>query len=270
MRRHISVGALFVTAIVALGGATVTVVTTGGGGAVTVMAEVPVFPEHVAVIVAEPAAIPVTTPLAFTVAAAVLLDVHVMVCPVITLPCASFTVAESATVAPAAIVALGGDTVTVVTTGATAVTVMAEVPDLPELVAVIVAEPAATPATTPLAFTVAAAVLLDVHVIVCPVITLPCASLTVAVRATVEPAATEAEVGAMVTVVTTGGGGGAAVTVTVAVPDLPETLAVIVAVPAAIPETTPAELTVVTFASLVDQVKVRPEITLPLASFAVA
>jgi len=179
-------------------------------------------------------------------------------------------VAESATVAPAAIVALGGDTVTVVTTGATAVTVIAEVPVLPAHVAVIVAEPAATPVTTPLAFTVAAAVLLDVHAIVCPVITLPCASLTVAVRATVEPAATEAEVGAMVTVVTTGGGGGAAVTVTVDVPDFPATLAVTVAEPAAIPETTPAELTVAIFASLVDQLKFRPEITFPLASLAVA
>jgi len=73
-------------AIVAVGGETVTVVTTGGGGAVTVMAEVPDFPAHVAVMVAEPAAMPVTTPLEFTVATAVLLDVHVTVWPVITLP----------------------------------------------------------------------------------------------------------------------------------------------------------------------------------------
>jgi hypothetical protein len=51
--------------------------------------------------------------------------------------------------------------------------VIVEVPVLPELVAVIVAEPAATPVTTPLAFTVAAAALLVVHVTVCPVITLP-------------------------------------------------------------------------------------------------
>ena len=76
------------TAIDAEGGATVTVVTTGGGGgaAVTVMAEVPEFPELVAVIVAVPAATPVTTPAVLTVAAALLVD-HVTACPVITLPC---------------------------------------------------------------------------------------------------------------------------------------------------------------------------------------
>ena len=62
---------------------------------------------------------------------------------------------------------------TVVTTGATAVTVIADVPDLPPLVAVIIAEPAATPETTPLEFTVAAAALLVDQVTVCPVIALP-------------------------------------------------------------------------------------------------
>jgi hypothetical protein len=50
---------------------------------------------------------------------------------------------------------------------------MLDVPDLPELVAVIVAEPAATPVTTPLELTVAAARLLVDQVTVCPVITLP-------------------------------------------------------------------------------------------------
>jgi len=54
--------------------------------AVTVIADVPLFPELVAVIVAEPAATPVTTPLEFTVATPVLLLDHVTVCPVITLP----------------------------------------------------------------------------------------------------------------------------------------------------------------------------------------
>jgi len=76
-------------------------------------------------------------------------------------------------VAPATIDAEVGATVTVVTTGATAVTVMLDVPDLPEFVAVIVAEPAATPVTTPLEFTVAAAALFVDHVTVCPDITLP-------------------------------------------------------------------------------------------------
>jgi hypothetical protein len=76
-------------------------------------------------------------------------------------------------VVPASIDADGGATVTVVTTGAIAVTVIADVPDLPELVALIVAEPAATPDTTPLEFTVAAAALLVVHVMLWPVMGLP-------------------------------------------------------------------------------------------------
>jgi hypothetical protein len=63
--------------------------------------------------------------------------------------------------------------VTVVITGDTAGTVILDVPDLPEVVAVIVAEPGATPVTTPLEFTVAAAALLVDHVTVCPDITLP-------------------------------------------------------------------------------------------------
>jgi hypothetical protein len=83
------------TFIEAVGGETVTVVTTGtgGGDAVTVTLDVPDFPAQVAVIVADPAATPVTTPLALTVATAELLVDQVTVCPVITLPEASFTVA---------------------------------------------------------------------------------------------------------------------------------------------------------------------------------
>jgi len=87
--------------------------------------------------------------------------------------------------------------------------------------------------------------------------------LTVACRATVEPATTEAEPGVTETAVGTGGGGGPAVTVIEAVPDFPETAAVIVAEPAATPLTTPLELTGATLASLVDQLTVSPVITLP-------
>jgi hypothetical protein len=46
------------------------------------------------------------------------------------------------------------------------VTVTAALPDLPELVAVIVAEPAAKPVTKPLALTVATVALLVDHAIV--------------------------------------------------------------------------------------------------------
>jgi hypothetical protein len=245
----------------------------GGGGAVTVTADEPVLLEHVAVMVAEPAAMPLTAPLEFTVAAAELLVDQVIVCPVMTFPSASLTVAVSVVVAPTANEAVEGATVTVVTTGGgggTAVTVTVDVPDLPAHVAVIVAEPAATPLTTPLEFTVAADALLVDHVIVCPVMALPWASLTVAVSVTVALTFTDADDGATVTVVTTGGGGGVEVTVTLELPDLPAHVAVIVAVPAATPVTTPLELAVAALALLVDQVTLCPLITLPCASFTVA
>ena len=149
-------------------------------------------------------------------------------------------------------------------------TVIVELPDLPELVAVIVAVPAATPVTTPLELTVAVEAPLVDQVTVWPVITLPEASLTVAVRLTVDPATTDAVGGATVTVVTTGGGGGAAVTVMLDVPDFPAAVAVIVTGPAAAPVTTPLAFTVATAASLVDQFTVGPVMTFPLASFSVA
>lgn len=99
-------------------GDTVTVVTTGGGGGVvvTVMSELPVLPLLAAVIVAVPALIAVTTPSALTVAELELLVVHVTVCPVITLPDWSLTVATSDWVAPTWSAADGGETATVVTT----------------------------------------------------------------------------------------------------------------------------------------------------------
>jgi hypothetical protein len=134
----------------------------GGGGAFTVTAEVPLFPDEVAVIVADPPATPVTTPLELTVAMPVLLDVHAIVCPVMVFPSASLTTAVSETVAPTAIEADGGETVTVVTTGGgggAVVTVMLELPDFPDALAEIVADPPATPVTTPPELTVAVAAL---------------------------------------------------------------------------------------------------------------
>ena len=83
----------------------------------TVTLDVPDFPELVAVMVAVPADIPVTTPVEFTVAVPALLLDQVTVWPLIVFPCASFTVADNPTVAPTAIEAVGGDTATLVTTG---------------------------------------------------------------------------------------------------------------------------------------------------------
>jgi hypothetical protein len=77
---------------------------------------------------------------------------------------------------------------------------------------------------------------------------------------TVDPATTEADGGATLTVVTTGG---AALTVIEAEPDLPELVAVMFAVPAATPLTTPAEFTVAAEALSVDHVTVWPDIAFP-------
>ena len=117
-----------------------------------VMLEVPLLPDDVAVIVANPAVTPVTTPLELTVATEASLVDHVMVWPVITLPCWSFTVATRVTVAPLATDVDAGDTVTDVTTGfgGGANTVISDRPVLPPLVAVIFAAPVATAVTMPM------------------------------------------------------------------------------------------------------------------------
>ena len=69
--------------------------------------------------------------------------------------------------------------------GAGPVTVMVDVPLCPSLVAVIVAEPAVTPVTSPLPVTVATDALLLLHVTTRPDNVLPLASLAVAVSCTV-------------------------------------------------------------------------------------
>ena len=75
-------------------------------------AAVPLCPSHVAVIVAEPAATPVTTPLPFTVAMPVLLLPHVTTRPASAFPLASRGVAVSCTVCPTVSVADAGLTPT--------------------------------------------------------------------------------------------------------------------------------------------------------------
>src|SRR5437660_3562280 len=127
-------------------------------GVVTVTADVPVLPSDVAVMVAEPAVTPLTSPLPFTVATAVLLLDQVTTRPDNGLPFASLGVAVSCTVSPTA--TLAGDGVTVTEATGASVTVTSDVPLCPSLVAVIVAVPAPTPVTSPLPFTRATAVLL--------------------------------------------------------------------------------------------------------------
>ena len=114
------------------------------GASVTVIEDVPVFVSLVAVIVVLPAPTAVTRPFASTVAAAVLLDVHVTNRPVSTLPFASFVTAVNCCVGvtPRTRLAEAGVTVTVLT-GAS-VTVIEDVPVFVSLVAVIVVAPAPT------------------------------------------------------------------------------------------------------------------------------
>src|SRR5438477_1719772 len=91
-------------------------------GCITVTADVPFLPSLVAVIVAEPAATPVTSPLPLTVATPVLLLDQVTTRPEHGVPFASFGVAVSCTVWPACTVGAAGLTLTKAT-GATQVTV---------------------------------------------------------------------------------------------------------------------------------------------------
>jgi len=93
-------------------------------------------------------------------------------------------------------------------------------PFFPSLVAVIVADPRATPLTRPLGDTVAIELLLVSHVIVRPVSTFPLASLTTAVSCCVDPGDRFTESGLTMTVST-----GTLEVVTVAVPVRPSALA---------------------------------------------
>jgi len=248
----------------AVAGLTVTEAT-GTGAAVTVTADVPLFPSDVAVMVVEPATTPVTRPLALTVPTEPLLLAHVTVRPVSVLPFASFGVAVSWTVCPACTDAGAGLTVTDAT--GTSVTVTTDVPLCPSDVAVIVVEPATTPVTRPLAFTVPTEVLLLAHVTVRPVNGLPFASFGVAVSWTACATGTDADAGLTVTDAT---GSGPALTVTAELPLCPSDVAVIVVEPATTPVTSPLPSTPPTEPLLLAQVTVRPLRALPFASFGVA
>jgi hypothetical protein len=170
--------------IVDVPGATVTLAT-GSCAIVTVAA--PLALPLVAVIVTVPLSFaPVgdtsaTSPVLDTVAMAVLLEDHVTVRPVRTVPPASLSVAASCWVCVAVIVDVPGVTVTLVTGSCVIVTVA--VPLALPLVAVIVTVPLSfgpVGDTRPVLDTVAMPVLLEDHVTVRPVSTVPPASLSVA------------------------------------------------------------------------------------------
>jgi hypothetical protein len=150
--------------------------------------------------VVDPAAVPVTNPPALTVATAELLLAHVTVRPESVFPLASCSAAASCTVWPTAVLTVAGFTLTDAT-GA-AVTVTEAVPLFPSLVAVMVAEPASTPVTSPLSLTLATPESLVVQVTTRPVSLFPYASRRVAMSWTVWPAITLPEVGLTRTVAT--------------------------------------------------------------------
>src|SRR2546426_881420 len=154
-------------------------------GAVTVIVALPLWPSLVAVMVAEPVATAVTTPLGLTVATAGASLAHVTERPVSVSPLAPLSVAVNCGVAPTGRLSLAGATVTEAT--GTGVTVIAAVPLWSSLVAVIVAEPVATAVTTPLALTVATAGALLAHATGRPVSVSPRASLRVAVSCGLAP-----------------------------------------------------------------------------------
>src|SRR5262245_40461870 len=156
------------------------------GTGLTVSVAVPDFPSLVAVIVVVPVATAVARPDEFTVAAAGLLDVHVTIRPVSVFPCASFGVPANCLVGVTKMVAVGAPTVT----DATGMyTVIADVPLLPSLLAVMVAVPSATAVTSPVDDTVATAWLLDPQPTVRPVRTPPAESSVIAVSCTAVPGA---------------------------------------------------------------------------------
>jgi hypothetical protein len=230
---------------------------------VTVIADVPLIPSLVAVIVAEPAVTIVTNPLALTTATAGALLDQVTTRPVSVFPAASLVTTDSCSVAPTSRLAAAGLTVTLAT--GTLVTVTADVPLIPSLVAVIVAEPATTPVTNPLALTVTTAVLLLAHVTTRPVSATPFTSFGVADSCCVAPTSRLVAAGLTVTLAT-----GMFATVMADVPLIPSLVAVIVAEPAATPATNPLALTVATAVLLLAHVTTRPVSATPFTSFGVA
>jgi hypothetical protein len=214
------------------------------------------------VIVAVPAATPVTTPPA-TVATAVLFDVQVTTRFVTIVPFRSFTVTVSVVVDPARMFAVAGETVTLPTGAGVTVTIVD--PGTPSLIAVIVALPGATAVTTPVAETVAATGLFDDHVTTRSVTTVPFTSRTMALSCTFAPTVNERPCGCTATEPTA-----TFVVVTFAVPLFPSLVAVIVATPFATALTRPCDETVAAAGFELDHATARPVRRLPAESASVA
>ena len=142
---------------------------------------------------------------------------------------------------------------------------LAATPVIPSTVAVSVAVPAATAVTSPVADTLATADALLLHVTARPVSVFPAASRALAASCCVPPTTRLAVAGLTLTAAT-----GTGVTVMDALPVIPSTVAVSVAVPAATAVTSPVAETLTTAGALLLHATARPVSTFPLASWALA
>ena len=138
-------------------------------------------------------------------------------------------------------------------------TTIANCPMTLSLVAVTVVVPAARAVSTPAASIVAIRVSLDFHAIARPVSTAPFRSFGVAINTTVCPGTIGPDGAATTTLATTG-----PITVTIAVPLLPSTVAVIVDTPTATPVSVPAASMVATAGLDELHVAVLPASTTPV------
>lgn len=198
-------------------------------GVVAMLTEaLPVLPDTLAVIVADPDATALTTPLVDTVATAAFDVDHVGV-PILTgLPAASRPLADAWVVCPTDSTPDASDTDTVASVPPTGFTVSASEPTTPSLVALITAVPADTAVTTPDDDTDATLGAELDHVIARPLSTSPWPSFGVAEKVAVWPTFNDVF---PLTATEATGATGAAETETDSVPDLPSLVAVMVAVP---------------------------------------
>jgi hypothetical protein len=252
-------------------------VTVATGAADTVIADVPLFPSLVAVIVVLPATSAVMKPFADTLATAGWLDLHATRRPDSGLPFTSLMTAESCCVGviPSTRPAVGGFTATLATgIGSTVMTGVATF-GADSLAAVIIAVPmpaAVTVTVAPLAvlteldaLRARIAGLLEVQLTVRPKRFTPAPSFGVAVNCCVCPRSIGVVGAESVTAAI-----GTRVTVIVALPLLPSLVAMTLALPADTAVITPVPETVTTAGSLELQLTARPLNTPPFASSVVA
>ncbi len=227
------------------------------------IAAVPLTPSEVAVIVTSPGPTPRATPVPLTLTTRLFELCQVTTRPLSVVPPASLTVAVSWSDSPRPTVPVAGLTVTLATGATTTVTVAVAL--FPSDVPVIVTVPGETPRTTPRDDTTAVAGAELDHENTRPGSGALPASNAVPVRVTVAPTLTVEDGGATMTDAT-----GVVLTVSVTEPLFPSDVAVICAVPAATPVTTPWASTVATAGSPLAYVMTRLVSTLPLASLGTA